>query len=190
MRGAGDEVGSSRQTVAVIAAITCALAPAACTSGGSTPPTPSPTSATSAATATPSTDPAAAAILDSYEAFSGGRVAALAHPRRKSLPKDLTRYGTGKALSDVRATILLFRQQGIELRGKPVLSPEVTDVDGLSATISDCVDSTNWKAVYAATGKSALAAGQSARVMATVTATKPDDRWLITTVTNDRDRTC
>lgn len=169
--------------------ISAAVALAACTSSGSTSPTPSPTSTTATVSATPTADPAAEQVLTSYRAYWAARVEAQAKPTER-LPKDLTRYGTGTAVSDVRATVLLFRQQGIELHGKPTLTPKVTAAEEATATISDCVDSTNWKPVYAATGKSALAAGQPKRVVMSATATKTGDRWLIKSAMVDRDRTC
>ena len=127
--------------------------------------------------------------MSTYRAYWKARVQALAEPT-KSLPKALTRYGSGAAVSDMNAAVLLFRQQGIELRGEPVLSPDVTEIATRKASIVDCVDSTNWKPVYAATGKSALAPGQAARTVMNASLTKTGDTWQVVTATVERDRTC
>lgn len=95
------------------------------------------------------------------------------------------------AYSDVAATVLYFRGQGIRWIGQPVLHPKVTNiVIGQSATISDCVDSTDWQPVRADTGKPAAVAGQAPRVVSTSSAYYYDNRWVIRTSTLDRETTC
>ena len=77
--------------------------------------------------------------------------------------------------------------------GKPTHETDVTGVklgDPPTVSITDCVDSTNWKPVYVATGKSALAPGQSVRVLVESTATVFDGRWVISTSVAHRDRSC
>jgi hypothetical protein len=178
------------------------LALAACTSPD---PQPTPSSAVSSTspsslgTETASTPPNRAAdatvtsaILTAYRGYWDVRVGILAHPP-EAIPKELATYAVDKAAADVASSALLFRQQGIELRGEPVLSPAVTAVttgEPATASITDCVDSTRWTPVYAATGKSALPPGQPMRVVVESTASTYSGRWVIRTSTAFRDRTC
>lgn len=150
---------------------------------------------TSPSTPSPSPDPtasASSAALASYAAFWDAKVASQAKPAQGP-PAALARYSIDKALADAQAAILIFRHSGIEMRGKPTHSAEVTSVT-LTATpmvsIRDCLDSTRWLPVYSASGKSALAPGQSARVVVDSTATTYDGRWVISASVAHRDQPC
>lgn len=150
---------------------------------------------TSPSTPSPSPDPtasASSAALASYTAFWDAKVASQAKPAQGP-PAALARYSIDKALADAQAAILIFRHSGIEMRGKPAHSAEVTSVT-LTATpmvsIRDCLDSTRWLPVYSASGKSALAPGQSARVVVDSTATTYDGRWVISASVAHRDQPC
>lgn len=153
------------------------------------------TSASSPSTPSPSPDPTASAsseALATYSAFWDAKVASQAKPAQGP-PAALARYSIDKALADAQAAILIFRHSGIEMRGKPAHSAEVTSVT-LTATpmvsIRDCLDSTRWLPVYSASGKSALAPGQSARVVVDSTATTYDGRWVISASVAHRDQPC
>jgi hypothetical protein len=170
----------------------------ACSSPSSapaTPLTPATTAApTSSVSSSASPDPTASArrdVLDTYRRYWAAQVQAQARPT-DPVPADLRTYAVDKALTDVESTVLLYRQQGIELRGEPVLSPTVTALalEPARAGISDCVDSTHWTPVFTATGKSALAPGQPTRVVFESTATVYAGRWVIRSSTVHRDRTC
>jgi hypothetical protein len=150
---------------------------------------------TSPSTPSPSPDPtasASSAALASYAAFWDAKVESQAKPAQGP-PATLARYSIDKALADAQAAILIFRHSGIEMRGKPAHSAEVTSVT-LTATpmvsIRDCLDSTRWLPVYSASGKSALAPGQSARVVVDSTATTYDGRWVISASVAHRDQPC
>lgn len=168
----------------------------ACT--GSSTPSPSTSSRSSipvATSATPTPDATATAaseVLTVYRGYWAARVKAQASPDQP-VPKDLDTFAIDKALTDVKSSILRFRQQGIEFRGEPVLSPTVASVqvgDRASASISDCVDSTHWTPVFASTGKSALAPGQPMRVVVESSARIYAGRWVIDSSVAHRDRTC
>ncbi len=131
---------------------------------------PSPTVSASSSSPTASPSPPAAAIdpavesevLAAYRGYWKLRVAAHADPS-EGIPTNLSEYAVDKAAADLASSVRLFDEQGMELRGKPVLSPTVTEVtsgDPATASITDCVDSTNWTPVFIATGKSALPPGQ------------------------------
>jgi hypothetical protein len=134
----------------------------------------------------------AAAALAAYRGFWQAQVQAQADPTRE-VPPALRTFAVDKALANVEAAVLLYRQQGIEVRGEPALSPEVTSLS-LGATpvvaIRDCVDSSRWTPVFVATGRSALAPSQPSRVVVESTATTHAGRWVIRTSTAHRDRTC
>lgn len=144
-------------------------------------------------TASPNpTDLAKAEVLASYKAYWAAQVSSEAHPRLRQDP-NLAKFAIAKALADAQGTILLFRNNGIEMRGRPTHSATVTSIS-LSkpprAVIKDCLDSTHWRPVYAATGKSALAPGQSVRITVDATATLYQGRWVVRTSVAHRDRPC
>jgi hypothetical protein len=56
--------------------------------------------------------------------------------------------------------------------------------------LADCIDNTDWRPVYAATGKSAAAPGQAQRVPLVVTVQESAARWRVMAVTSDRSRPC
>lgn len=158
-----------------------------------TPPAPS----TSSPTMSPSPDPTAeldAAVLAAYRGFWRAQVTTLNNPRREP-PPALKRYAIDKALADVRASVLIYRHGGIEMRGQPVLDPEISTWSGTpspsaTATIADCVDSTDWQPVYAATGKSAAAPDQNSRVIVESTVVQRAGRWVVRTSVAHRDQSC
>lgn len=102
------------------------------------------------------------------------------------------RYASGQALAGAQSTLLLFRQNGIAMRGDPIRDPHVTSVDTAARTVAvvDCVDSSNWKPVYVATGKSALAPGQSPRVVVNSTLELSRGVWTVSSSVVHRDQTC
>lgn len=152
--------------------------------------------ASSSPTTTAPVDPtvaaAEAAILKAYRGYWDAKVAIYADPPQSVAP-DLQTYAVDQALADVGQTQLTLRQSGILFRGSPAIQPTVSDVvvgNGGTATITDCVDSTNWQPVYAATGASAAAPGQAPRLITTSTAYFYDGRWTIRASVVNRDKTC
>ena len=148
----------------------------------------------SSAAATPSPDPtkqAADAALAAYRGFRQAEVRAEA----KADPKGsgLERYAFDKALDGVYSAVLYFRQQGIVVRGTPTLNPTVTSVTvgaPSRALITDCFDTSKWEAVYKDTGKSAVAPDQPRRTVVTAAVEVYRGKWMVRTVTNQRDRSC
>ena len=105
----------------------------------------------------------------------------------------LSTYAADKAFTDVGATLLLFQQQGLVMKGQPQSAPSVESVT-LGATptavVTDCFDTSAWEAVHAATGESAVAPGQARRTWVRATLSVYAGRWVVRTVTNEKDRTC
>ena len=173
-------------------------------------PAPEPTATTTVVTPTPtptptpsrtlSVDPTVAAteavILQAYQGYWDAMVRILANPdpfddANKPLWNELEQYAVDKAQSDLFATAYQLSDSGIAMKGEPVLDPSVSDiVIDTSATVTDCVDSTDWQPISAATGESAAAPGQATRVTASSTLIFHDDRWVVNSYTPNRDQTC
>ena len=194
--------GAYRRSIgpAVAVALAVFTATSACSSAPTSQAGPSPGISTSptGASATPGsassnpTQKATDAVLASYDAFWAAQVNSQASPQEQPDP-DLARYSIDRALADAQATIFLFRKNGIEMRGHPTHEVAVTSLtpsDPPTASITDCLDSAKWRPVYAATGKSARAPGQSKRVIVESTATVYNGRWVISTSIVHRDRSC
>lgn len=161
---------------------------------GSPSPSSSPSSPTPSSSATPSADASAAAgaaALVAYRGFRRAQVAAEAVANARH--PDLATYAGDQALAQERANLLQLAKAGIVVTGQPVLAPEVTAVSlGASpmVTITDCVDTSGWTPIYKATGKSAAAPNQPARVLATALARPYGQGWIIAELTTDRSRPC
>ena len=187
-----------RAVRAALMAFTVASLLCACSSGQAGPAVPTNTGSGSAgptsASSSPSpgvTDSSLNQALDAYQQYWAAQVSSQARPSR---PQDasLAQYAQGQALAGAQSTLLIFRQNGVAMTGRPVLHPTATKTVGQPdvITISDCVDSSNWKPVYVATGKSALAPGQAVRVVVESTVVKASGRWVVATSNAQRDRSC
>ena len=163
-------------------------------------PSPDPTTTTPTPSLAPTADPATAAaeaaILDAYRGYWAAQVKVLRDPTPYSDLADadwseVQRVAVDKALANLVATAHLYAQNGIANVGDPVLDPEVSSiVPGQSASISDCVDGTNWRPIYVATGKSAAAPGQASRLLVNSTVLFYDNRWVVNGSVVDRNTSC
>lgn len=190
------------------ASVTAALAGAllaAVTACSTTDPTPIPTPTTAqtpTTTATPTPKPAPsvdpevaeaeAAVIAAYRGYWDGLVTSYADPARPQSPA-LAANSDDTALTDAQAALIQLQSSDIHLVGEPVLTPSVTSIDLSSAptaTIVDCVDASNWLPVFTSSGESAAAPDQATRLTYEATAFRPEDRWLIRTVTVHRDQPC
>lgn len=181
------------------AALTCAVlvAAVACSTPDPTPtPTPTTTSPTVTATPTPTVDPAVTeaetAALAAYSAYWAGVVTSFADPIQTQDPA-LEANAGHTALTDAQSVLIKYRADGIHMVGEPEFSPAATEVvlgADPTVTIVDCIDVSNWQPVFTASGESAVAPGQGTRVSYQSTVVKLEDRWLVWTVTVDRDTPC
>jgi hypothetical protein len=133
------------------------------------------------------------AAVNAYRGFWEAKVSAHADPSKR-MPPELRTYAIDKALTDEESAVFLYRIHGIKFQGRPILNPSVTSVR-LTPTppnvyISDCVDSSKWLPVFVASGRSALAPGQPARIPIQAMATTYDGRWVIRTFNAFRGRPC
>jgi hypothetical protein len=172
----------------------------ACTSHHSAvPPTTSPTTTVAPTSPSPRPTPTptpldadSAAVLAAYKGYWAAKVAAWSDPMKEPGP-ELATYAVDTAYSDAVSSLFDFRKQGIAVVGQPVLNPAITNVNPTgtrSATIADCVDVSDWRPVFVKTGQSALAPGQSPRVLTNSTAIVYAGRWVIRTSVVDRDAAC
>jgi hypothetical protein len=187
-----------RRAIAATLVATAIASLAACTSHHSgaartTSPTTTvaPTSPSPRPTPTP-LDADSAAVLAAYKGYWAAKVAAWADPTKEPGP-ELATYAVDTAYSDAVSSLFDFRKQGIAVVGQPVLNPAITNVNPAgagSATIADCVDVSDWRPVFVKTGQSALAPGQSPRVLTNSTAIVYAGRWVIRTSVVDREAAC
>jgi hypothetical protein len=136
---------------------------------------------------------AEAAILDAYRGYWAATVASLAKPDETE-PHELSYFAVDQALSGVRSTLDLYRVNGIYNSGEPRIAPTVSDIvlngDASTGIVKDCVDITNWRALYAGDGSSAAAPGQNFRSPSESSARIYDGHWVISTSVAHRDSTC
>lgn len=161
-------------------AVAMPLAIAGCTQPSSEPasttPSQAPSSPAPSPSATPSVDPAVieaeSLVLEAYRGYWAAKVTSFSDPSQPQDPS-LAVYAIDTALTDAQATLFQLQQDGIRLVGEPVLEPAVTEIsldpDGI-ATITDCVDSSNWTPVLAAWPQATRSrTGQSRRSQASLT---------------------
>lgn len=142
------------------------------------------------------TDPQAAAkadVLTAYNGFWSEQVKAYAKADTKGT--DLKKYATTDALGRVDIDVARMQKAGTAVHGAPVHDTKVTAVD-LSAkipnaTVTDCLDISNWKTVKTKTGEViAFPSNQPLRYQTTASAEKWGNQWLITKVTTHGEIHC
>jgi len=149
------KTSTTRRAMTALSAGLCAVGLlTGCGSEGSPRPQPAPTSASPSPSPTLSDAADRAALLDAYAHFWTEQVKA--HVQGTGEGTDLEKYSTGKALGDVRISVVTFRDQGITFIGAPKHTPQLEAIDTASTpktgTIHDCLDVTDWKPVDKATG--------------------------------------
>lgn len=195
LKGGGSVIVRGRcGAAAVLAAL---LVVSGCSSDpGPTTTTPPPTPPASPRTPSPSTSPdptagVSAAVLAAYLNFQ--HAVADAQRTANAHSKQLEKYGADKALAQARVFLIEMDHSGVVFRGAPAFDPVVTRLElgeQRSGWVRDCVDGTNWKPIYKATGKSALAPGQNPRAPAQAWVWWNGERWVVRTLTVDRSKTC
>ncbi|OIJ88193.1 hypothetical protein BIV25_37315 [Streptomyces sp. MUSC 14] len=159
--------------------------PAAKTSG----PASSPAASTSAS-------PDAAekeAVLTTYTNMWAAQMKA--YQKADAAGTDLTKYASLDALAKFRLDLAHMKQSGTVGGGEVGHSPTVSSIDLTAklpkASVTDCIDLTNWKAKQVKTGQVIpLPANQPKRYIATAKAERWSGRWMIVDYTPDGGRTC
>ncbi|MFE9121437.1 hypothetical protein [Streptomyces sp. NPDC007172] len=142
-----------------------------------------------------SSDPDQAAkdkVLAAYRGYWDAQVKAYA--KASPVGTGLEKYAFDKALGKADSELAALKLAGNVIKGEPKLSPKVTAVSlnesPKKATITDCVDVTNWKLVKEKTGEEVkLPKERLTRFVTTISARTVGDTWMIVE-TQQQDRTC
>ena len=132
-------------------------------------------------------------MLAVYRSMSAAEVRTYA---KAKLDPDLEKYAADKALSDIKATLFYYQQQGTIMKGTLTRSPKVTAIsiesDPLKATVVDCVDSSAYDKVSAKTGKAvgSVPSGPRRHVVTSTAERSKTGDWKIYASVIDRERTC
>lgn len=161
--------------------------PAGSTSSGTSA---SPTS--TSASPSSSEDPQAQAradVLAVYATFMDARNKSLNDPR-KPPDRRLFKVSIPPARDQAYDLVVYYRQQGIAVHGGTRSNLGALSFSGPVARFEDCLDSTDSKPVFVATGKSALAPNQPRRVVIRVEAALEKGAWWVKRWLPDRGNTC
>lgn len=148
------------------------------------------------APATSKADPQAAekqAVLASYDAMTTEELKA--YKKADASGTDLEKYATLDALGQIRNALARMREAGTVVRGEIGHDAEVTalDMDAQTpkATLSDCVDLSKYE-TYDTKAKKVipLPTEQPLRYVATATAEKWPNGWMVTAVNFQGGPTC
>ncbi|MBA2949623.1 hypothetical protein [Streptomyces himalayensis] len=167
---------------------------AGCSDNGtkSSPPEPNRTQTASPSPSSSSAvDPEEAAVLAAYTRSWEAQTEAYA--KASSAGTDLKNVTTLQALAGIEDDLSAMRKAGQLTTGKPVIHPKVTkvtDAEIPTATISDCVDTTNWTLVEKDSKKNVpLPSERLTKYVSTATLEKWGTKWMVTKLTA-QDQTC
>ena len=126
-------------------------------------------------------------MLADYERFWSDYVAVSGTADWKS--DRLARYATGKALNGLRLQLANYQARGLVAQGQPIRTgTSVRRLTTKSATVVECLDSNQWLAHDAKTGKvQGTPDGKTNQVEATLTRTA--GRWKVS-VLNIKETEC
>ncbi|MFF2374770.1 hypothetical protein ACFVUW_10340 [Streptomyces xiamenensis] len=162
--------------------------------GGSEEEKPAPTSSPSASASVDPQSAAEAEVLAVYRNYWDAQIDAYA--KASPTDTDLDKYAYDKALTMAETELVALMLNGNIITGEPVISPEVTainlDESPMKATITDCVDVTDWKLVTAETGEEVPLSEEQLRdprYVTTATVRTVGDTWMVVEV-QPQDRTC
>ncbi|WP_185806089.1 hypothetical protein [Streptomyces sp. RP5T] len=136
-------------------------------------------------------DPERAAILAAYTQSWQSR--AKAYAKASSAGTDLRKTTTLRALGGIEQDLKAMREAGQVTTGLPVIhprDPEVTAGEIPKATLTDCVDTTNWTLIDKATKKKVpLPSTRLVKYVSTAKLQKWGTKWMVTELT-PQDQTC
>ncbi|WP_037599529.1 hypothetical protein [Streptacidiphilus rugosus] len=137
------------------------------------------------------TDTAKAALLTAYQGFWNTAIQAWSQGSLDGIP--INRYAVENADYLIRSGLQYYVSQGLVMRGRPILSPTVSVLNmtakPYTATITDCIDTTNFYPVDKSTGKPVALTSPEHRHPGTYKA-RFDVQWWIISGSIDRSRTC
>ncbi|MGW1617163.1 hypothetical protein ACWCQZ_49105, partial [Streptomyces sp. NPDC002285] len=116
-----------------------------------------------------------------------------AYKKASSAGTDLKKTTTFRALADVERDLSAMRRAGQVTTGKPGVHPKVikvTEAKIRTATVADCVDTTNWTLIDKASKKKVpLPTERLTRYVSTATLEKWGTKWMVTKLTA-QDQSC
>jgi hypothetical protein len=122
-----------------------------------------------------------AAYADSWDAQTE------AYKRASSAGTDLKKYTTLRALADIESDLSAMRKAGQVTTGQPIIHPKVIKVTAgeiPKATVSDCVDTTNWTLIDKASKKRVpLPTGRLTKYVTITSLEKWGTKWMVTKLT-------
>ncbi|MGJ5871893.1 hypothetical protein [Streptomyces griseiscabiei] len=145
------------------------------------------------ASASPSStlDPEQAAVLAVYTQSWQAQIEAYA--KASSEGTDLRKTTTLRALGLIEQDLDTMREAGQVTTGKPVIHPKdptVTDGEIPKATLTDCVDTTNWTLIDEATKKKVpLPSTRLIKYVSIAKLEKWGTKWMVTELTAQK-QTC
>ncbi|MFC9816066.1 hypothetical protein ACFVJM_28865 [Streptomyces virginiae] len=171
-------------------ATTVAAVTTGCTKDNKAAPPPSLT-----ASPTPTADPQAAeknALLSVYGAFWDAQLKVYTSGSMKDT--GIEKVAGDQAYSKVQTTRAYYVDRGYEVKGAPAHSPQVTVLNMAaappSATITDCLDTSDYYKVEKSTGKKVETADDNRRHIATYNALRIAGTWQIRDFDISRDGQC
>ncbi|MFF8847606.1 hypothetical protein ACF08N_33685 [Streptomyces sp. NPDC015127] len=178
-------------TVLLLAGSLFALAGCSNSGGNASPIESSPAQTAGSPSPSSTVDAEDAAVIAAYR--SSWDAQAEAYGRASSAGTDLKKNTTFRALTDIEADLAAMRKAGQVTAGKPALQPKVvrvTDSKIPTATVEDCVDTTNWTLIdRASKEKVPLPAERLTRYVSTATLEKWGTKWMVTNLTA-QDQAC
>jgi hypothetical protein len=151
----------------------------------------SPTPTTASPSASSTVDAEDAAVLAAYTRSWEARTEA--YSKASVAGTDLKKTTTLRALFDIETDRTTMRKAGQVTTGKPVIHPKVTKVAPgkiRKATVTDCVDTTNWTLIDKASKKAVpLPTTRLIKYVSTATLEKWGKTWMVTKFTA-QDQSC
>ncbi|WP_190093021.1 hypothetical protein [Streptomyces melanogenes] len=146
---------------------------------------PSPTHTAVSRSASSTADAADAAIIAAYTGSWDAQTEA--YSKASSAGTNLQKNTTFKALADVESDLVAMRKAGQVTTGRPVIRPRVVTVTHgrvPTATVVDCVDTTNWTLVdKASKRKVPLPTTRLITYVSTATLEQWGTMWMVTKLT-------
>ncbi|MGF0177225.1 hypothetical protein ACQF36_44285 [Streptomyces sp. Marseille-Q5077] len=184
-RRAGFTIVRIRRNATAVLLTGSLVALAGCSETG---PEASPSEPSQSRSATPTTSPSAtadaeeAAVLAAYT--QSWRARTEAYAKASSAGTGLRKTTTLRALGLIEMNLKTMREAGQVTTGKPVIhpsDPKVTDGEIPKATLTDCVDTTNWTLIDKASKKKVpLPSTRLLKYLSTAKLEKWGTKWMVT----------
>ncbi|MFI9040911.1 hypothetical protein [Streptomyces sp. NPDC053726] len=172
-------------TTLVVASSLVALASCSDSSEDASPPKSSRTQTAKSPSPSATADSEDAEVIAAYK--SSWAAQSEAYKKASSDGTDLRKNTTLRALADIESDLSAMRKAGQVTTGRPAIDPKITKVsegDITKATVSDCVDTTNWTLIDKASKKKVpLPSQRLAKYVSTATLEKWGTKWMVTQLT-------